>query len=72
MFLAPKFVYILCTYLCVSVLAPEAHIVQLTAKFTTHVVFSHVLFEAPVNTHEPHSSEPIAHVGLVHTNLGCS
>ena len=45
--------------------------VQLTAKFTTRVVFSYVLFEASVKTHVLHVSEPIARVGLVNMSLEC-
>ena len=42
---------------------------QLTAKFTTCVVISCVLFEALAKTCVPHVSEPISHVGLVHASL---
>ena len=50
----------LCIYVCT---------VQLTAKFTTRVVFLRVYFEALVKTRMPHESDPIARVGLVHASL---
>ena len=37
------------------------------SKFTTRVVFSHVLFEILVKTCVTHASERIAHEGLVRT-----
>ena len=46
--------------------------VQFTAKFTTHVVFSRVWFEALAKTRVPHESEPIARVGLVHASQSFS
>ena len=42
--------------------------VQLTTKFTSHAIFSHVEFEALAKTCIPHTSELIAHVGLVHAS----
>ena len=43
--------------------------VQLKAKFTPCVVFSHAQFEALVKTCVPRASEPITRVGLVHASL---
>ena len=48
--------------------------VQLMFKFTTRIVFSRVLFDiirGPSQTHVPHTSEQIAHKGLVHTSPDC-
>ena len=39
------------------------------SKFTTRVVFSHVLFEALIKARVPHMSEQIARKGLVHASL---
>ena len=39
------------------------------SKFTTRVVFSHVLFEILVKTRVTHVSEQITREGLVHASL---
>ena len=47
----------------------KPYTVQLTAKFTPCVIFSHVQFKALVKTRMPHTGKPTAHVGLVHASL---
>ena len=41
------------------------------SKFTTRVVISRVLFKALIKSRMPHTSEGIAHEGLVHASLDC-